>query len=316
LAEWFRDIALAEEELRREIAKYERENLTPLHFGPKIRCHPAMMITARNKMGSATRIRLNYSGYLLQTTSFRLDDRVWLEQNLAAGAALITSLGEPDANTGTAHQPTWHGVPWPTIEGFLRLYAVDPRSPFDVEAIRVYVQQRVRHGELVRWWVSLRGRPTYEPSLGTEAALAPRGVPVNLISRTRLKSVPKSIGSLISPATLGKKPGSGDEEVGLTDDVLREARDDARSSGDLPTALRSRRDKAEGLLLLYPISRFSKPSTARESRSRRDLFDDPSQEGCTVLGMSMVFPVTDDSAAVEYEVGSVGQPGDEYDGQE
>src|SRR5262249_56959279 len=41
----FRDMALAEEELRREIVRYERGRLTPLDVGPLIRCHPAVLVT-------------------------------------------------------------------------------------------------------------------------------------------------------------------------------------------------------------------------------------------------------------------------------
>ena len=89
LAGWFRDLALAEEELRCEITRYERENLTPLDFGPRIRSHPAMMVTAQNKMGSARTVSQNYSGYLLQTTAFRLEDRPWLTSNLDAAHRLL-----------------------------------------------------------------------------------------------------------------------------------------------------------------------------------------------------------------------------------
>src|SRR5262249_38423167 len=46
LASWFRDLALAEEEIRQDIERYRREGLTPLEFGVKIRAHPAMLITA------------------------------------------------------------------------------------------------------------------------------------------------------------------------------------------------------------------------------------------------------------------------------
>jgi len=96
LSGWFRDLALAEEELRREITRYERENLTPLNFGPRIRSHPAMMITAQNKMGSARTVSQNYSGYLLQTTAFRLEDRTWLESNLDAARQLLADIGQPN----------------------------------------------------------------------------------------------------------------------------------------------------------------------------------------------------------------------------
>jgi hypothetical protein len=47
--------------------------------------------------------------------------------------------------------------------------------------------------------------------------------------------------------------------------------------------------------------------TGRE-RNRQVLFSNPEVEGCTVLGIALVFPVSrDPDAAVSYLVGSVGQ---------
>ena len=74
----FRDLALAEEELRREIIRYEREKLTPLDFGSRIRCHPAMLVTAPAKMGGGRVIAVSYAGRLVQTMNFRLESCDWL----------------------------------------------------------------------------------------------------------------------------------------------------------------------------------------------------------------------------------------------
>lgn len=310
LAGWFRDLALAEEELRREISRYERENLTPLDFGPRIRSHPAMMITARNKMGSARSVSQNYSGYLLQTTAFRLDDRRWLESNLEAARQLVTELGEPTRNDN-ASQPAWMGVPWQTVDGFLSRYLFDPQGSNEMGAIRQYIQEQVQQDELVEWCVSVRGRSSLDQQLGVEPVLATAGSPINRISRTRLRSAPHSIGSLVNPATLGGAPRAGDEEIDLTDDQLREARTSAAAIGSFPKALRRQRSPRNGLLLLYPISPYSQPRS--EEGNRQPLFDDPERNGCTVMGLAMVFPESDSAATIEYVVGSVG--GDEGGGQ-
>ena len=51
---YYQDITLAIDELRSEIKQMESYNLTPLHFGLKVREHPeAIRITAANKMRSA-----------------------------------------------------------------------------------------------------------------------------------------------------------------------------------------------------------------------------------------------------------------------
>jgi hypothetical protein len=304
LSGWFRDLALAEEELRREIARYERENLTPTDFGPRIRSHPVMMITARNKMGSARTVTQNYSGRLLQTTAFRFGDRDWLQSNLDAARQLIADLGQPNQATA-ASQSTWLNIPWQTVDAFLARYRFDPRGSHEIGAIRQYLQTQVRREELVEWCVSVRGRGSADSQLGAEPSLQVGGTAVHRIGRTRLRIAPHSIGSLVNPATMSGAPGSGDEEVGLTEQQLAAARAQAAEEvGGFPLALRRQRSPRQGLLLLYPISPNSRPRNNEGNRLR--LFDNPERDGCTVLGIAIVFPVSDSAATIEYVVGSVG----------
>lgn len=314
LSGWFRDLALAEEELRREIARYERENLTPLDFGPRIRSHPAMMITAQNKMGSARTVSQNYSGYMLQTTAFRLEDRAWLQSNLDATRQLLADIGDPNHPEATASKPVWTKVPWQIVDAFLSRYRFDPRGSHEIGAIRQYLQAQARQDELVEWLIAMPGLSVPDPNLGTEPLLSVRGTPANRISRTRLENKPYDIGTLVNPAALNNTPRSGDEEIGLTDEQLAAARAeavaDADQRGRFPRALRRQRSARQGLLLVYPISPASRPASRPRAgnQSRLSLFDDPERDGITVVGIAIVFPSSDSAATIEYVVGSVGSP--------
>lgn len=304
LAAMFRDIALAEEELRREIARYEREGLTPLDFGPKIRAHPVMLVTAENKLGSARQISQNYSGQLIQTIRFQLDDRVWLENNLEATRTFLAGLGTPTADD--MGRLVWSGVPARTIDTFLATYRPDPRSSFvNFEALRKYVSAQLQQGELTGWRVAIISPANR--ALDSEN-LSVRGCgPINTLARTRLRVTPHSIGVLINPATADGTAGAGDEETGLTQEQILRARS-RLSEGefeDLGTALRAERDKREGLLLIYPISKLSRPRA--NSKNRLPLFEDPEQDGVTVMGVAIVFPASDSAATIEYVIGSVGE---------
>lgn len=310
LSGWFRDLALAEEELRREIARYERENLTPRDFGPRIRSHPAMMITAQNKMGSARIVSQNYSGYMLQTTAFRLDDRAWLDSNLDAARQLLADIGDSNHPDSTETRPVWGDVAWQTVDAFLSRYRFDPRGSHEMGAIRQYLQAQARQDELVEWTIAMPGLAAPDAVLGTEPLLAVRGTPANRISRTRLRNKPYDIGTLVNPATAGAAPGTGDEEIGLNAEQLAAARAGIEEAGSFPRALRRQRSSRQGLLLLYPISPHSRPRAG--TQSRLPLFDDPDRDGATVVGLALVFPVSDSAATIEYVVGSVGAPeGDE-----
>lgn len=305
LSGWFRDLALAEEELRREIARYERENLTPLDFGPRIRSHPVMMITAQNKMGSARTVSQNYSGYMLQTTAFRLEDSAWLQSNLDSTSRLLLDIGEPSHPSSTPSCPVWNAVHWQTVDVFLSRYRFDPRGSHEMGAIRQYLQTQARQEELIEWLVAMPGLAVSDARLGTEQQLSVRRVPANRISRTRLRSKPYDIGTLVNPATLGNPPRSGDEEIGLTDEQLAAARASVDQTRSFPLALRQQRDPRQGLLLLYPISPASQPRTGTESRL--PLFDNPSNVP-TVVGIAIVFPASNSAATIEYVVGSVWTP--------
>lgn len=130
---------------------------------------------------------------------------------------------------------------------------------------------------------------------------------INTIGRTRLKVTPHSIGVLINPATVDGQVGAGDEEVGLSEEQIMRAR--ARFTedefDDLGMALRTERDKREGLILIYPISRLSRPRA--NSKNRIPLFENPTTDGVTVIGVAIVFPASDSAATIEYVVGSVGE---------
>ena len=95
----------------------------------------------------------------------------------------------------------------------------------------------------------------------------------------------------------------------MTDEQLATARAETNEVGSFPRALRRQRSRRQGLLLLYPISPNSHPRS--DDGNRIPLFEHPDRDGCTVLGIAMVFPVSDSAATIEYVVGSVGAPEDE-----
>jgi hypothetical protein len=287
----FRDLALAEEELRHEIARYEHEQLTPRDFGPKIRTHPAMLVTAKNKMGAGRVLQQSYSARLLNTLTFRLSDSEWLNANLEATRALIRGLGTPTPEDDLNF--TWEDVDAEDVVRFLNAYKAVPSSSFDIEPVRKYIAEQRKRGELSRWIVSIRSRR--DSSLGTEdLGMKNR---VNMISRTRLANAVDNIGSLVNPVIRTKR--GGDEELGLSDTQVKAALEACSRNPDLNygDALRMQRDPSQGVLLLYPISRSSRPRS--DGESRLPLFDDESA-GVTVVGIALSFPGSRSPATIEY----------------
>jgi hypothetical protein len=303
LVSHFRHLALVEQELRDQIEIYEREGLSPVDFGPRIRTHPAMAVTAANKLGSAVPVRLSFSGQLRQTSRFKLKDHDWLMGNLEATKKFLGRLGIP--RDGDGDRPGWRDVDWRQVCQFLEDFkSIQDPTAFDAATIRRYVRRQAESaGELLRWNVSVRSRMQRSEHLGVEGLCIENWPEVNTISRSRLRNDQDSVGVITNPASVDGKMWSGDEEVGLTAEQIRSARDKYRGGKftRLGTALRSERDPKTGLMLIYPISRYSKG----DGEDRLDLFEKP-ESACTVIGVAFVFPISSSQEAIDYIAGAAG----------
>jgi hypothetical protein len=298
----FRHLALVEEDLRDQIAIYEREGLTPRDVAPKIRAHPAMLVTARNRMGTAEKVRQSYAGELLQTVRFRLGNDDWLQSNLDRTRELLGALGRPTGTPkGSDTRPAWKNIPWTYIEGFLRRFrtAQDAIS-FDADTAAKYIRaQAESHGELVNWTVAVRCGSSVDQELGAwDLGITDFG-PVPAISRSRLNTDTGSIGVLTSPVHRNNL-AAGDEAADLTTDELDAAALVVDSFPTVASAVRSRRPRTNGLLMIFPISPYSKPSAY--AKNRVELFSDPGRRPL-VVGIAISFPPSETGATVEYVAG-------------
>lgn len=299
----FRDLATAEEALRREIRLYDVLKLTPRDFAPRILAHDHMGVTSPSHMGSANEISADYSADLVQTINFELRRRDRLTDNLEAVRTFLSALGPPQAADDL---PTWADVSWRHIVEFLGNYRTMPGvARVDSQLIREYVHtQASRYRELTRWTVSVRGRRNRDDRLGDEDLGITGGNRVNCIERSREAQSETSIRSLVNPASI--KTRGGDEEIGLRPEDITIARTLAGENEGVKygLTLRNQRDPDTGLLLIYPISRHSRPD--KPSELRQNLFDNVDRDGQTVIGMAVVFPPSESPATYRYVVGSTG----------
>ena len=200
LHDLFRHLSLVEEEFREQLEIYERNGLTPLDFGPRIRAHPGMAVTAARKMGTAREVQLSFAGQLRQTSRFHLQDPEWLRSNLDVTRGFLARLKAP--NVSGVDQPEWADVGWQVVVDYLRAYqSAHGPDTFDPATLADYIrEQATRHGELVRWRVGVRGRAQLDANLGTEDLSIEGWDGVNLISRSQLEKDRGSIGVLTNPA--------------------------------------------------------------------------------------------------------------------
>lgn len=288
LVSCFHDLATAEEELRKQIARYDREKLTPTKFVPKVRTHPLMAVTQKSKMQAAVEVSINYAGERVQTLRFLERPTGDLEANLQLTRDFLSALGSP---VMVDSKPTWAGVSPRAIIEFLGGFRVIPQTAIDPLAVVDYIDNQQNNGELTRWRVMVscatkgRSEAFWKDDLGVV------GMPtVPLIARTRLKNDPTSLGVVTDP---------GDELLGLSDTQLEAAIDDAKDGRyqSRAEAYRGHRDPVEGLLMLYPISADAQP--LKNSTTRIPLFADPAKAS-TLIAYAVSFPFSNSDATVEY----------------
>ncbi|HEX3432462.1 MAG TPA: Z1 domain-containing protein [Solirubrobacteraceae bacterium] len=300
LEQWFRDLVQVEEDVRLEIRRYAEQGLNPLDFGVRIRRHPALLVTDRLKMRAAQVESMSFAGQLQQTVVFPLSDRDWLEANIDATRRFLTSLGAPDERGA---QPMWRDVHWHRIVEFLGSYQTDPAAarfnPQVVDLLLNFLRRQAEQDELVSWVVGVMGQERRADRLGAIDLGVEATPEINLIERTRLRDT-TSLGVITSPTHLG---------LGLSPEQI----DTARTGSGAPSGKRLRevRDRAEGLLLVYPISRFSgwdgEQNVAR-NESREPIYPDARQaaEMADIIGIAIAMPPSSNAATVEYVVGTVG----------
>lgn len=302
LSSWFSDLARVEYELRQDIKMYEERNVTPRELGTRIATHPAMLVTSRLKQRYAKTIIVeqSFSNKLVQTFKFPFQQpqvlNGLLDENLKTTLLFISRLGN---STWDNEGPVWQNVEQNLILAYLQSYRIDPNvwsvyTPLVID----YIKRLNEFGELSNWTVAVRGRETVDPILKTIDFGIGQNIP--MFSRTRISDL-DSLGVITNP---------GDERVGLSPEQLEQAQR-LQANPDNPIgvnpAARMVRSATNGLLLIYPISRFS-GHEGTPKQGRRPIYDNPEDpEIRDIIGLAISFPQTEHNQGIrgEYLVGTV-----------
>ena len=283
-AEAFRFLSTVEEEIRRDIDRYESESLTPSQFAVRVRTHPTMAITSALKMQNAYRAEVSYSGKRLQTFLFAHRDEDALTGNLAAGRTLV-SRARASAPTLDDLPDGLHGfrnVPSQLVRTFLTDYRFHAdHVDLDGDAISSWLDRRDEAGHPVKWNVVVAGRASQFADVdGEELDLGAvdlgLGRPVPCVNRARMRQT--------------SKPNRADIKVLVSKHHLLLDIPDSTTPANHGDAMDQRRDHAPstGLVLLYPISKDSVPMGVARKHAAREPLDAKEH----VLGIGLVFPDT------------------------
>ena len=174
---WYRYIALAEAELRREFERMAALKATPEEYGLRVRTHPdGMLVTALNKARASKLMQVSFEGTLVQCVQIDTRKEV-CGRNETAVRNLTGSIGAPAVREGGSKTRIWSHVPADTVCAFLDEFTAPMgTNGFDASRISQFIRRQLPQGELVTWTVAL-----ISVNGGTPARIAE--LDVELVSR-------------------------------------------------------------------------------------------------------------------------------------
>lgn len=300
LIEWYRHIAVANEELRQELDDMADMHATPESYGLKVRTHPdGMLITAINKMRNSEKRTVTYAGELVQVTRF-FKENPCNQANIRYTENWLKALGSPNKtpSSATRNNYLWEKVCPEAIIDFIQNITIHP-SCFSAspKVVSQYIQNQIEDGELTEWTVALVS--TLSGESDTVA-----GLRIGLTWRSddsQNRSSQKDTIYLIRNNLITET----DQDVDLTDAERKRAFEltlanwkQSKRSPNPPTEtspkqVRNARDKKKALLLIYIFQ------SGTIEGSNRKPYDGK------YLGYAISFPGSDTARSVEYRVDEV-----------
>ena len=296
LQRWYKNIALANQELLLQFDEMALIGGTPEDFGLRVRQSPDnLMVTAAAKMRTGTPMKLSYSGSISETIIYSRNPAI-ISGNFEQ-TKQFTGLLQNSA-VRRPIDPKNNNIIWDNVDGHIVANFLDS---FETHRSATKAQSRVMAGyirlrlqddppELSSWTVALISNP------GPKREFA--GVRVGCTTRAKFPAdVPLdevyAIRRLVSPA---------DETIDLGEDELAAAlqrtrllwekgltKSKSETSPDMPSgpSIRKARPRERGLLLVYLLD----PVIAE-----LDADSDP------IVGIAASFPESDNAKPIEYVI--------------
>ena len=300
LIEWYRHIAVVNEELRNELDDMADLNATPESYGLKVRTHPdGMLITAINKMRNSEKRTVTYAGELVQIARFYKNNKC-NQLNIDFTNEWLKKLGLPTKypSLDTNNNYLWENVSVDDIMGFISNISVHS-SCFNASPkfVKKYIENQVNDGELINWSVALISTISGEQDVIGN-------LPIGLTWRTD-DTAKKGISSDSIYLIRNNLITESDQSIDLSKSqkeralalTLKNWRPSKKSSippvKPSPKDIRRVRNKKNALLMIYVFR-----SGIIENECRKAYED-------KYVGYAISFPNSDTAKAVEYRVDEV-----------
>ena len=294
LADVFSHLAVVEQNLRDDMAIYADKKVTPREYGMRILAHPAMEVTSFLKRRYAEVFRTSYSGTKFQTFRFPLKEPQSLVEDtkttLQATKDFLSTLGYFQRKQ---NHFLWTGIAANTIVAYLKSIK-NTEHVGGLLDVAKYIEERVSAGELTDWTVVIS--QLQKPKQELQSVDWGIGKDIEQFSRTRLLKTANSLGVISDPK---------DFSIDLSQEDVERAKQELDSvSCNKSQLFTIARSPNKGLLLLYPISKYSQPSPSKKG-SRGPLYDDPDDVfSKNLIGVAIPFPYSDNAEQKIYVSGT------------
>lgn len=287
LADEFRFLALVEEEIREDMRRLEKMQVTPKEMGIRVRQHPGRLaIVAKNKMQHADVVKVSYSGRRLQTFILHETDQNIIAENTSAAIDLITYANQRARGGFTKHAKAarWlaRDIPSEAILGFLSRYEFHP----DLASMRSdHISGWIRSVAIDRKWnIVVKGSSQSQYTvdgeaidLGTMDLGLDEEVPT--VSRAPLST------SVVGTANLKSLLVQSDWYADLDRENIP-----AKAGYDQARDIRRNHAQGNGLLIIYAVSKSSIPlGRAQKTTASRRKMNAPQH----LVGLGLIFPDVD-----------------------
>lgn len=253
---WYKHIAMANEELRKEFDYMAATGGTPMDYGLRVRTHPdGLQITSSNKLKHGTKMAVTFSGGISETVVFHKDKDI-VEKNYMNVNNWLYQLGAPDQVDGGSWK--WKEIDGEKIIELLEGFRTHPLSrKAEPSTLCKYIRKLLLEEELKEWTVVLisSGRGTEKNIAGRKVGLIKRKDD----SKEDAKKWMLSKGRLLSPVDEYKYDLNESEIATALEATILAWRNNPKRRGSeepkVPSGpyIRAVRPKQRALLLLYPL---------------------------------------------------------------
>lgn len=290
--QWYAHVALAAEELRDEVKRMRRADLTPRDFGLKVRSHPdTLIVTARNKMRSAESHvkQISWSREGAETTKLRTRSNA---ANCTAARKFIDAMRQAgiDAAPSEWANPIFRKVPKELIATFLDSFEVHPHN------FALFVPEDERH----QFGLAQFLRITDAPSLQEWDVVIPQGeltaveflsTGIHIRPLRRTVTTPDDGRTILVSGRKARVGSRGVEREGIARSVVEALTESARAQNKYVADKQFREVRERPLLLLFPVVPHRKNEADGNDEIWSGLVD-----GDMMVAYGLSFPGFDDSS--------------------